>query len=54
MRDIGNADNILVGKLQGKKPDGIWRKMLEDKIKMDLKEIGCKGVHWTKLAVNRA
>jgi hypothetical protein len=23
MRDIGNADNILVGKLQGKKPDGI-------------------------------
>jgi hypothetical protein len=40
MREIGNADKILVGKPQGKKLDGRWREMLEDNIKMDLKETG--------------
>jgi hypothetical protein len=40
MREIRNAYNILVGKPEGKKSLGRPRCRWEDKIKMDLREIG--------------
>jgi hypothetical protein len=41
---------ILIGKPEGMKPLGRLRCSLEDNIKMDLREIGCKGVDWIHLA----
>jgi hypothetical protein len=35
-----NAYKILVGKPEGKRPLGRFRRRLEDNIKMDLREIG--------------
>lgn len=53
IREIGNADNILVRKPQEEKPDERL-KMLEDNIKMDYKEASCKGADGVKLAPNRS
>ena len=43
----------LVGKPEGKRPLGKPRRRWEDKIKMDLKEVGCGGMDWTDLAEGR-
>ena len=44
---------VLVGKLEGKRPLGRPRRRWEDNIKMDLQEVGCGGMDWTKLAQDR-
>ena len=44
---------VLVGKPEGKRPRGRPRHRWEDKIKMELQEVGCGGVDWIKLAQDR-
>jgi hypothetical protein len=44
---------VLVGKPEGKRPLGRPRRRWEDNMKMDLQEIGCKGMDWIKLAQDR-
>jgi len=44
---------VLVGKSEGKRPLGRPRLRWKDKIKMDLKEIGCEVMDWTELAEDR-
>jgi len=41
---------VLVGRSEGKKPLGRLRRKLEDKIKMDLREIGTDRANWIRLA----
>jgi len=41
---------ILVGKPEGKRPLRRSRRRWENDIKMDLQEVGCRGMHWTELA----
>jgi hypothetical protein len=48
-----NMYRILVGKPEGKRPLGRPRRMWEDNIKMDLREIGWDGVDWNELAEER-
>jgi len=44
---------VLVWKPEGKRPLGrAWRKW-EDNIKMDLQEVGCRGMDWIDLAQDR-
>ena len=43
---------VLVGKPEGKRPLGSRRKW-EDNIKMDLQEVGCRGMDWIELAQDR-
>jgi hypothetical protein len=44
---------VLVGKTEGKRPLGRPRRRWEDGIKMDLKEMGWRGVEWIQLAQDR-
>jgi hypothetical protein len=44
---------ILVGKREGNRPLGRPRRRWEDKIKMELQEVGCVGVDWIELAQDR-
>jgi hypothetical protein len=41
---------ILVGKPEGKIPLGRPKRRWEDNIKMDLQEVGGRGMHWIELA----
>jgi hypothetical protein len=41
---------VLVGKPERKKPLGSPRCRWEDNIKLDLQEMGCRGVDWIELA----
>ena len=43
----------LVGKSEGKRPLGRPRHRWEDNIKMDLQEVGCRGMDWIELAQDR-
>ena len=43
----------LVGKPERKRPLGRHRRRWEDKIKMDLQEVGCEGMNWIDLTQNR-
>ena len=43
----------LVGKLEAKRLLGRPRRIYEDNIKMDLKEVGCDPGDWTDLAEDR-
>jgi hypothetical protein len=40
----------LVGRPEGKRPLGRPRRKWEDKIKMDIREIGIDGANWIRLA----
>jgi hypothetical protein len=44
---------VLVAKPEGKRP--LWRPRLrwEDNIKMDIREVGCRGMDWIELAQDR-
>jgi len=44
---------VLVGKREGKRPLGRPRRRWEDKIKMDLQEVGCGGMDWIELVQDR-
>jgi hypothetical protein len=44
---------FFVGRLEGKRPLGRPRRMWEDNIKMDLREVGIDGANWIRLAQNR-
>jgi hypothetical protein len=45
-----HAYNILIGKPEGKRPLGRPMRRWEDNIRMDLRDIGWKGVEWIHLA----
>ena len=42
-----------MGKSEGKRPLGRSRRRWEDNIKMDLQEVGCRGMDWIDLAQDR-
>ena len=44
---------VLVVKPEGKRPLGRPRRRWEDNSKMDLKEVGCVGMHWSEMAQDR-
>jgi hypothetical protein len=44
---------VLVGKPEGKRPLGRPRLRWENEIRMDLREIGLRGVDWIRLAQDR-
>ena len=44
---------VLVGKPEGKRLLGRPRGRWDDNIKMDLEEVGCKGMDWIELAQGR-
>ena len=44
---------VLMGKLEGKRPPGRPRRRWEDNIKMDLQEVGCRGMDRIELAQDR-
>ena len=44
---------VSVGKPEGKRPVGRPRLRWEDNIKMDLQEVGCKGMDWIDLSQDR-
>jgi hypothetical protein len=44
---------VLVGKPDGKRPMGRPRYRWENKIKMDLQEVGCGGMDWIGLTLDR-
>jgi hypothetical protein len=54
MGEVRGAYNILVGRLERRRPLGRPRRRWEDNIKMDLREIGFGDVDWIHLAQNRA
>jgi hypothetical protein len=45
--------SVLVGRPGGKRPLGRSRRMWEDNIKMDLREIVIDGANWIQLAQDR-
>jgi hypothetical protein len=51
--DIGSAYNILVGKLEAKRPLRRPKHRWEDNTRMDLREIGWEGVDWVQFAQYR-
>jgi len=44
---------VLMGKPEGKRPLGRPRRRWDDNIKMDLQEVGCRGMDWIELAQDR-
>jgi hypothetical protein len=40
---------VLVGRPEGKRPLGRTRRRWQDNIKMDLREVGCRGMNWIQL-----
>jgi len=50
MRARTGVYRVLVGKPEGKRPVGRPRRRWEDFIKMDLQEVGSRGMKWIKLA----
>jgi hypothetical protein len=44
---------VFVGRPEGKRPLGRFRRRWEDNIKMDLRELGIDGVNWIQLAQDR-
>jgi len=44
---------VLAGKPEEKRPLGRPRRRWEDNIKMDLQEVGYRGVEWLELAQDR-
>jgi len=50
MRDRRNLYRVLVGKPEGERPLGRLRRRWGDNIKMELQEVGCRGIDWMELA----
>jgi hypothetical protein len=53
MREKMNANSIMVGKPEGKRPLGRPSRRWVDNIKMDLRERGWDGLNWIDLAQER-
>jgi hypothetical protein len=53
MGEVRGADNILVGRPEGRRPLGRPRRRWEDNIMMNLWEIGFGDVDWIHWAQNR-
>jgi hypothetical protein len=53
MRKKRNAYRIFVEKPEGKRPLGRPRRSWFNRIKMDLREIGCDRIDWIDLALDR-
>ena len=53
MEQSRNANRVLVGKPEGKRPLGRPRRRWEDNIKMYLREVGCDPGDWINLAEDR-
>jgi hypothetical protein len=53
MGGMRNADNILVGKHEGKRPLGRSRCRWEDNIRTDTREISWKVMDWIHVDQNR-
>jgi hypothetical protein len=53
MGEVMSAYNILVGRLEGRRPLGRPRRRWEDNIKMDLMGIGFGDVDWIHWAQDR-
>jgi hypothetical protein len=51
--EIRNAYKCLFGRAEGKRPLGKTRRGWEEKLKMDLQEVGWECVDWIDLAQNR-
>ena len=47
--DSRGVYRVLVGKPEGKRPNGRSKRNWEDNIKMDLHEVGCGGMDWIEL-----
>jgi hypothetical protein len=53
MGDGRGVCSVLVGRPEGKRPMERPRRMWEDNIKMDLREIGINKANWIQLAQDR-
>ena len=53
MGERRGVHRFLVGKHEGKRPLGRSKRIWEDNIKMDLREVGCGGMDWIELAQDR-
>jgi hypothetical protein len=53
MGERRGAYRALVGKPEGRRPLGRPRRRWEDNIKMDLQEVGWRGMDWINLAQDR-
>ena len=53
MEESRGVYRVLMGKPEGKRPLRRPRHRWEDKIKMDLQEIGCGCMDWIELAQDR-
>jgi hypothetical protein len=50
MREGRGVYRVLVGKTEGRRPLGRPRCRWEDNIKMDLQQVGYRGMNWIQLA----
>ena len=50
----GNVYRIVVGRPEGKISSSRPRHRWEDKIKMDLREVGCDAGHWVDLVQDKS
>jgi hypothetical protein len=50
MREKRGVYRVLVRKPEGKRPLGRPRRRWDDNIKMNLQEVGCRGMDWIELA----
>ena len=53
MVEMTGVCRVWVGKPEGKRPLGRPRHRWEDNIKMDLQEVGCRGMDWIELVQDR-
>jgi hypothetical protein len=53
MREKIGLYRVLLGKTKRKKPLGRPRSKWVEDIKMDLQEVGCRGIDWIDLAQDR-